>query len=269
MSIDLTQIRAVVADMDGVLWRGEETLPGTPELFQYLHQQGIPYALATNNSTRTVQQYVDRVSALGVPITPEQIITSVVVTAEYLRERYPRDTPMYVLGSEAVETTLIECGYVLDPEEAKVVVVGLDLRLTYDRLRIAGQRILAGAQFIGTNGDVTLPIPGGKVIPGSGAFLGALQTMTGVAPLIMGKPQPMMFRVILERLGVHADEALMIGDRPESDILGAKGVGMKTALVLTGVTADETKVVPEDRQADGVYASLAGILEGWKAAARS
>ena len=260
--LDLRTIRAVVSDMDGVLWRGTETLPGAVEFFQFLHQRGIPYMMATNNSTKTVHDYVNRLRGLDIPAEPSQILSSVVVTGDYLAKRYAVGTPIYVLGSEAIEAALTALGYVLDPDHAKVVIVGLDYRLTYDRLRIAGQRILAGADFIGTNNDASLPVADG-FIPGSGTMIAALQTMTAREPVLMGKPQPTMFLTALERLGAPAVNTLMIGDRLETDIKGAKAVGMSAALVLTGVASDED--IHNEYAPDVVYSNLAALLRQWQA----
>ena len=262
-TLDLRTIRAVASDMDGVLWRGTEILPGAVEFFQFLKQLGIPYVMATNNSTKTVHDYVSRLRGLNIPAEPSQILSSVVVTGDYLSKHYPAGTPIFVLGSEAVEAAMMELGYVLDPDHARVVIVGLDYRLTYDRLRIAGQRILAGADFIGTNNDASLPVPDG-FIPGSGTMIAALQTMTAREPILMGKPQSTMFLTAVERLGAPAANTLMIGDRLETDIKGAKAIGMATALVLTGVAEDGD--VPADYAPDAVFDDLAALLAQWKRA---
>jgi 4-nitrophenyl phosphatase len=263
LTLDLRTIRAVASDMDGVLWRGTEILPGAVEFFQFLTQCGIPYVMATNNSTKTVHDYVSRLRGLNIPAEPSQILSSVVVTGDYLVKHYPVGTPIFVLGSEALEAAMMELGYVVDPDHAKVVIVGLDYRLTYDRLRIAGQRILAGATFIGTNSDPTLPIPDG-LIPGSGTLIAALQTMTQREPILMGKPQSTMFLTAVERLGATAATTLMIGDRLETDIKGAKAVGMATALVLTGISSDDE--IQNDYTPDAVFDDLAALLAQWQRA---
>jgi 4-nitrophenyl phosphatase len=262
LTLDLSTIRAVALDLDGVVWREKETLPGTPEFFLFLRERGIPYMMMTNNSTRTVAEYVTRIDALGIPIDGEHILTSGVVTSDELAKRYPPGTPIYVVGSESLIRLLTARGHVFDPENARVVIVGLDRTLTYDKLRIAGQRILAGAEFIGTNGDVTFPLADG-VGPGAGSVIAAVQTMTGVTPLIMGKPGPAMFRGALERFKLPADQTLMIGDRLDTDVLGAQRAGMKSALVLTGISQrqDVGPITP-----DGVYEDLAGVLAAWREA---
>jgi 4-nitrophenyl phosphatase len=253
--------------MDGVLWRGAETLPSVPEFFSFLKERGIPYVLATNNSTKSVTDYVMRLTKLGIAADPAQIITSVVVTGEYMVKHFPPGTPIFVIGSDALEAAMVELGYVVDPHHAAAVVVGLDVKLSYDRLRIGGQRIMAGAAFIGTNADPSLPTAGGLFLPGSGTIIAALQTMTRRAPLLMGKPGPQMFLTALERLGADPAHTLMIGDRLETDILGAKQLGMQAALVLTGVADENDADAPQatgNLPPDGVFASLADLLAQWQ-----
>ncbi|MEP7288725.1 MAG: HAD-IIA family hydrolase [Chloroflexota bacterium] len=259
-SLNLNEIRAAIFDMDGVIWRGTEILPGVPDLFLLLQKHKIPYAMATNNSSRNVAEYVTRFEGLGIPITDQLVINSGAVTAEIMLTKYPAGTPIYVIGSDSLVQLLTSSGYVIDPEQASVVVVGLDVSVTYDKLRIAGQRILAGADFIGTNGDVSIPTPQGTA-PGAGSILAALVAMTGKQPRLMGKPEPIMFEVVLERLGTPPPQTLMIGDRLDTDIDGARLAGLRTALILTGVStrADIGAIAP-----DGIYDDLAALLVEWQ-----
>jgi len=263
MPIRLAEIRAVALDLDGVVWRGAETLPGVPDFFHFLTARGVPYLFLSNNSTRTVSDYVEKIGALRIAVRPDQIVSSPVVTVAEVRRRYPEGTPIYVIGSDALKATLTGAGYYIDPDNAAVVISGLDVHLTYEKLTIAGQRIMAGAAFISTNADRSLPIGGGKFLPGAGAILAALETMTGVRAQVMGKPEAAMFEMALERFGVPAAHTLMIGDRLDTDILGAARVGMRTILVETGVNAgdDHADVTP-----DQVFGSLADVLRAWQAA---
>lgn len=258
--LDLNNIDAVILDMDGVMWRGTETLPGVPDFFLFLGERHIPYVMATNNATRSAMDYVSRIGNLGVPVSAEQIITSALVTAEELGRNYPPGTPIYVVGSPRLIELLVERGYDIDPDNAKVVVAGLDVTLTYDKLRIAGQRILSGAEFIGTNGDRTLPTADG-LVPGAGTIIAALEAMTDRKARLMGKPEPTMFYTALKHLGTAPDRTLMIGDRLDTDIEGAHRAGLRTVLVLTGVSqrADIGQIVP-----DGVYEGLSDLHEAWR-----
>ncbi len=247
--------------MDGVVWRSTEILPGVPDFFLFLKARGIPYVLATNNSSKNIDEYVARVSSIGIPIDEEHIVTSGLVTADEMSRAYPAGTPIYVIGSDSLIALLTGCGYVIDPEKAQVVIVGLDVRFTYDKLRIAGRRILDGAEFIGTNGDKTLPMPDG-ISPGNGSIIAAIQTMTGRTPRLMGKPEPAMFQVALRHLNTQPEHTLMIGDRLDTDIEGAQQAGLRAALVLTGISqrGDINPIVP-----DVVFDDLAALYTAWKA----
>lgn len=259
--LDLRIIRACALDLDGVVWREDEKLPAVPAFFDFLRAQGIPYAFITNNSTRTPEQYLTRLAAFGIPATPGQVITSGAVTAAEIVRRFPQGTPFYAVGSQNLIDLIAAHGYSFDPDHAQIVVVGLDRSLTYEKLSIAGQRILGGAAFIATNGDVTFPMPNGVVTPGAGAIVSAVATMTGCTPYLIGKPAAPMFEAALRYFGTLPDQTLMIGDRLDTDILGAQGVGMKSALVLTGISrADETVTITPD----AIYADLAALLAVWQ-----
>jgi 4-nitrophenyl phosphatase len=261
MPIHFSSIRAVVLDMDGVLWRGSEVLPGVADFFAFLQRQSIPFALATNNSTKTVESYVERLNTIGVPAGAPQVITSSVATADYMGRHYPAGTPVYIIGREGIRQALAERGYPVDPEHAKVVVVGLDFAVTYDMLKTATLRVRGGADFIGTNGDLTFPTPEG-LVPGNGSLLAAIQAATDTTPTVIGKPEKAMFETALERLGTRPEQTLMIGDRQETDIVGAKLAGLKAALVLTGTTtAAESDA--SDEPPDAIFDSLAGLHAAW------
>ncbi|MBN2305815.1 MAG: HAD-IIA family hydrolase [Anaerolineae bacterium] len=262
MPFSFDAIRAVVLDMDGVLWRGGDILPGVPAFFDFAQQQGISYAFATNNSSKTVDNYIDRLTNVGIPVGPEQIITSAVATADYIRQRYPVETPVYIIGQQGIRQALAERGFSEDPARAELIVVGIDFDIGYEKFKIATLRIRAGADFIGTNGDRTFPTPEG-LVPGNGSLLALIEAATDQAPIVIGKPETAMFEVALDRLGTTPAQTLMIGDRLGTDILGAQRAGLKTALVLTGITsAEEARTA--DIQADAVFESLADIQAAWE-----
>ncbi len=265
--IDFTTIRAVIMDMDGVLWRGTQVLPGAPALFSFLHGRGLPFALATNNSSRAPSDYVEKLAALAIgTVEPEQIITSGTAAVRYLRSRFEHGTSVHVLGGDGLRALIGSAGFRLVgmEGEAEVVVAGIDFDLTYAKLKRAALLIRAGAEFIGTNADATFPMPDG-LAPGAGSLLAALQTATSRQPRIMGKPAAPMFEAALEIVSAPPASTLMIGDRLDTDIAGAGALGLRTALVLTGVaTADdleESAFLP-----DAVYADLPSLLRDWEAA---
>ena len=248
-------IDALVLDMDGVLWRGEEALPGMAEFFYAAHAHGLPCALATNNSARTPESYVDKLAKMRVSGFPAaRILTSGTVTLAHLQERYPAGAPLHVLGGDGLRELLSAAGFRLVDLGAAAVVVGLDRKLSYPKLTRAMRSLLQGAAFIATNNDSSYPTPEG-LAPGAGSMVAALAYASGREPTNIGKPAAPLFEAALTTLGASAARTLMIGDRLETDILGAANCGMPTALVMTGVTSPallEESVL----QPDVVFAGL-------------
>lgn len=232
------EIRALILDMDGVLWRGSQPVGDLPSIFLKISQSGLKTAFATNNTTRTVTEYVDIFRTFGVDVHPQQVITSGIATGLYLRRHYSGEKEIFIIGESGLVRTLSSFGFMHGTRDPKAVVVGLDRKLTYDDLRVATKLINSGCEFIGTNPDPTLPTAEGA-IPGTGAILAAIHAATSVTPRIMGKPYPELFLIALERLGTKPEEALVIGDRIETDIAGGIAVHCPTALVLSGVTTVE------------------------------
>ncbi len=258
----LSDIHAAVLDMDGVLWRGNTALPGLVELFEFFEQAGIPYILATNNSTTTVSAYVDKLARFGVAVRPECIVTSAVATADYLRAQYGDGLRVYVVGEAGLMQTLIDAGFRPVQTDADVVVVGMDREATYEKLRRATTLIRDGARFIGTNADRTFPMPDG-LAPGAGSLLAFLEASTDQRPLVIGKPEEAMFAMALARLGTAPDRTLVVGDRLETDILGGQHAGLRTALVLSGVTAANMLAASPIRP-DMVFADIVALREAWQ-----
>lgn len=232
-------VRGVVLDMDGVLYRGNEATPGVQEFFALLGARGIPYLLLTNNSSTLPAGYSARLASMGIAVPAETILTSGIVTRDYLAARYPRGTRIYGVCMEALERLLLDgTGYVWDPDHPQVVISSGDFAVTYDKLRRACLAIRAGADWIATNTDKTLPTEAG-LVPGAGALVAALATATDREPLALGKPDLPMMEQALAKLGLKASETAMIGDRLDTDILGGINANMTTILVLTGVSTRE------------------------------
>lgn len=256
------KIAGVIMDMDGVLWRGDELLPGATDWLSRLRDEGVPFVLATNNATKTPADYVEKIAKHGLPpVEKTHIITSGSTTANYLQKHYAAGTGVYVVGSDALRGLIREAGFEI-VDDAEIVVAGLDMQLTYARLRQAALRIRAGAVFIGTNPDRSLPTPEG-LIPGAGSIIAALQAATDQEPLLMGKPHPEMYINALDILKTPAGETLMIGDRLDTDIIGAYQLGMPTALVLTGVST-RTEVAESAIRPDHVYDDLLALTHDFK-----
>ncbi len=261
--MNLSEISSVVMDMDGVLWRGNNPLPGLVPFFEMLRERQLPFVLATNNSRTSPSNYVKKLESKGVPgVKEEQIVTSGTATAGYLRTVYPEGTRIHIVGEDGLCEVLEKAGFSLALHDVQIVVAGIDFEITYDKLRRATLLIRDGAEFIGTNPDVTFPSPEG-LVPGTGSILAALQAATDVKPTIIGKPNLPMFETALHQLETSPDSTLMIGDRLGTDILGAQRAGMKTALVLTGVTG-RAELAESDVQPDGVYEGLSELVAEWE-----
>ena len=257
--MDSGEIRAIVSDMDGVLWRGEEPLPGLDAFFALLRQRGLGWALATNNSSRTRQDYVRKLARMGVREVPaERIVTSAMATAAWLQRHYARGTRVHVFGGEGLRAELREAGFCVGDEDVAVVVAGLKRDMCYEDLHRASSLIRGGARFVGTNPDATFPVANG-IAPGAGSLLAALQVAGGAEPFIIGKPHAPMFEAALQLLGCEAEQTLMIGDRLNTDILGGARAGMRTALVLSGISTRE-ELESSPLQPDFVCDSLTALV---------
>jgi 4-nitrophenyl phosphatase len=244
-------IKALIIDMDGVLWHGNQPMPGLTDFFQTLRDQQIRFILATNNASLTQEQYVTKLAQMGVEVTRDEILTSSMATALYLsKHNNPAESRVFVIGEDGAKQPLLDHGFTLtdlyelnDDKDnpnmgAHIVVCGKDCTLTWDKLATATLNIRAGAQFIGTNADTTLPTERG-LTHGNGAILAALQAATGVTPTIIGKPEPIIYQQALALLGVDPTQTVAIGDRLETDILGAVRTGIRSLMVLSGVSTEE------------------------------
>jgi 4-nitrophenyl phosphatase len=261
--MNFSNIAAVIMDMDGVLWRGDTPLPGMTEWFDLLRRRGLPFMLATNNGSNSPTTYVNKLAKLGINgITEEHIVTSGTTAGSYLKAHFSPDTPVHILGGDGLREIVTRAGFTLVNEGAAVVVAGLDPQLTYEKLKRAALLIRAGAVFIGTNDDSTFPTPEG-LVPGAGSILAALQTATSKTPIIMGKPNPPMFEAALRSLGTTPAQTLMLGDRLNTDIEGAVGLGLHTALVLTGVSTRE-EVEASTVKPEAVYTGLPELIAAWE-----
>ncbi len=252
-------IKAMILDMDGVLWRADAPIGNLPEIFQEIAAKGIQVAYATNNSTRTVDQYIERLAKFGISAEPWQVTTSAIATARYLKTRFPAGGPVYLVGQDGIEKALLENGFTIQDKDVIAVVAGMDNHLTYQKLRTATLLLRAGAPFIGTNPDRTFPTPEG-LTPGTGTILAALETASDVKPTVIGKPKPTMFEQAMQALGTKPAETLVVGDRLETDIAGGQAAGCPVAVVLSGVSTPE-EVQAWQPQPDYITADLANLVE--------
>ncbi len=230
----LSRYRAFLVDVDGVLTRGPNALPGAAEGLASLCRRGRSLVL-TNNSTRSRVELGSHLRSLGFEVRDEDVLGSAFLAARYLL-LHGGATVVWVLGEEGIRREMIDAGHrvVEDPAGAAWVVVGMDRHLTYEKLSLALRAVMAGARVLATNQDGTFPTATG-LVPGAGALVGALRGM-GYPPVqTAGKPSPAAFEVALDVLGLRSREVLIIGDRLDTDIAGAQASGLDSALVLTGV----------------------------------
>jgi 4-nitrophenyl phosphatase len=235
----------LIVDLDGVVYRGPNPVPGVPELLRERVARGDVVVYATNNSSRHRSDYEAILTKLGAPVSSERIITSARATALWLRERRPAIERVMVLGGPGLRRELRDAGLrVLAPTPAglarapQALAVGIDRGMTYWRLAIAADAVRAGALFVATNRDPVYPSENG-LMPGAGAVVAALQVSTGRDPIVIGKPEPGLFEAAALIAGVPSNEAIVVGDVLATDIAAANRIGARSVLMLTGVTRQE------------------------------
>jgi 4-nitrophenyl phosphatase len=263
---NLNDVHALVIDMDGVLWRGNTPLPGLTNFFDLLQSRSISFILATNNSSKTPGQYLQKLASFGVNIEPEHILTSSLATAAYLKQALRNGAVVYVVGQDGLHEAMRNAGFtVLDDssQPADAVVAGIDFTLTYEKLKHAVLLIQRGARFIGTNGDLTFPLEEGFA-PGAGSILAAIQAATGVAPVVIGKPERFMFDLAVQKMNSTPEHTAMLGDRLETDILGGQRAGLKTIMVTTGVDNENT-IVQKGIRPDVIFSGIDELVRHWAA----
>ncbi len=230
-------VRGVLFDLDGTIYRGGELIPGASETIESLKSSGIRCVFASNNPTATSLDYARRLTGMGIPTEASEVLTSGGVAAQWLLRTHP-DASVFVVGEAPLIRELETAGVrVTASEDADVVLAAFDRTFTYEKWNTAFQALRRGALFVATNPDTTCPVADGGLIPDCGGITAALETTTGrQLDVVIGKPSLIMAAAALERLGMSAGEALMVGDRPETDIEMGRAAGIRTVLVLTGVS---------------------------------
>lgn len=243
--IKLPRNTAIISDLDGVTYRGDAPIPSAVHAFRHWHEQGLPYAFVTNNSTKAAEEFSAKLESLGIPASPDRVITSSMVLAKRLSADLPARSRVMVIGENSLIEAVAAQGFQIYDQDVEAVVVGLDRAFTFQKLRNAQSALLAGASFYGTNPDCMLP-HGESYEPGAGSLLAAIETASGVTPQVVGKPQPDLVHMALEILGTDPQTTFMLGDQIETDIRAGQSAGLKTILVRTGVSPKEVPgVVPD------------------------
>lgn len=251
--------RLVIFDLDGVIYRGDQPVPGAVELVARLHAADILVRYATNNSLVTRADYVRVLAGMGVPAGEEEIVTSNTATVIHLAHHAPDVASILAVGERGLLEELRAAGFAVTsagelaeaagsggplPASFDAVVAGLDRSFAYGRLAAAATAVRAGARFIATNADSRYPTPAG-FLPGAGSIIAAITAASGVTPEVIGKPAPAMLLAIVEAAGLRPGDAVMVGDNPDADIVAARRAGIRSVLVLTGV-ADRSTVAALD-----------------------
>ncbi len=270
-------IKLVLFDADGVLYKEDHVLSGANKVINLLVEEGKQVFVLTNNSTKTREQLSDKLNSFGIPLKPENILSSAYLTSKVVAKNYPH-AKVYVVGEQGLKEELTNKNLeVLNPWQEKntedyfdfplndvqCLIVGMDRQLTYTKLARAMNILTKETiQFIATNADITFPTPNG-LVPGGGAMINILETLSNKkVNIIVGKPKPLMFQMALELAKANTEETLMFGDRLETDIIGAKKVGIQSVFISTGVSSHkELAEMPEKYQPDMVISKLSDLLE--------
>lgn len=231
----MKQYKGYLIDLDGTMYRGEERIDAASRFVTKLAEQEIPHLFVTNNSSKTPEQVSDKLLSMDIPAKPEQVVTSSVAAARFIKKQYG-ETGVYMIGEKGLKTALEDEGHRLTEEAPEVVVMGIDHEISYEKLAKAALAVRNGAAFISTNGDVAIPTERG-LLPGNGALTSVVEVSTGQKPFFIGKPESVIVELALEMLGTSLQDTVMVGDNYQTDILAGINAGMDTIIVHTGVTA--------------------------------
>lgn len=258
----LSDISSLLIDMDGVLYRADVPLPRLHEFIAFLRGRPIPFVLVTNNSTRTPQQYADKLARMGVEIKAAEVLTSGQATARYLARSYPPGSRVHVFGMDSLREAVVEEGFVLADDDVAVVVASMDRDVNYEKLKRASLLIRRGALFVATNLDPTQPTVEG-LLPGTGSMIAALRTASETEPVAIGKPEPIMFELAMQAMDAQPHTTAMLGDRVDTDLVGGRLAGCRTIGVLSG---SSSRAEMEAFGPDFLFEDIAHLLETWQLA---
>ncbi|MBE7057983.1 MAG: HAD-IIA family hydrolase [Ruminococcaceae bacterium] len=265
----LKQIKCFLLDMDGTIYLGDNVINGTHEFLDILKKQNKRAMYITNNSSKATSQYVEKLSRLGISSKEEDFFTSVNALEYNLTIKKP-GARLFVLGTPAFEEYLTEKGFEIVKEYYKeeekrpdFVILAFDLTLTYDKLRIACDYIADGVEYWSTHPDMVCPVADGRFIPDAGSFIECIYGTTGKRPsFIVGKPNPCMIQVIMEKYGYKPDEVAVIGDRLHTDIMSAVNAGVKSICVLSGETKiEDIEKIEEKNKPSYVFDSIEDVYD--------
>ncbi len=224
--------------MDGVIYHGSKLLPGVLEFVQWLQKEDKKFVFLTNSSARTLRELSQKLARMGLDVDENHFYTSARATAAFLAAQRPGGSA-YVIGDAGIINALYDEGYSINDTNPDYVVVSESPNYDYARICHATKLVLNGAKLIGTNPDLTGPIEGGQIVPATGALLAPIELATGSKAYYVGKPNPLMMRNALKKLGCRREETAIVGDRMDTDIIAGVEAEIATVLVLSGVTQRE------------------------------
>ncbi len=226
-------IAGALLDLDGTVYRGSQAVPGAARFLERLRFEDVPYLFVTNRANRTPEEICRRLRLLDIPCEVEEVLTSAQATAEWIGEGR-----VFMIGEEGMEGALLEKGLTITDRDPGYVVVSLDTSVDYEKLERASILIRGGARFVSTNPDLVVNTDKG-LSPGNGAICQAITAATGAEPFVVGKPEKVIMEIALRRLGLPKEETVLVGDNLATDIAAGVAAGIRTALLLTGVTSRE------------------------------
>jgi arabinose operon protein AraL len=256
---NLAEIRGAVVDLDGTIYRGSELIPGADAAVEALRDAGVEVLFLSNKPIKRREAYRELLASLGIDVARDRIVNSSAITADHLAAEHP-DAPVLVVGEQPLVDELEAAGLTVTdyPEAAAVVVASMDREFDYGTLTRAMRALKPGVKFYATNPDRTCPVESGEV-PDAGGMIGAIEGVTGRSlDRVLGKPSTVTVDVALSRLDIDPERCLIVGDRLETDIRMGIGAGMRTALVLSGVT-DRDDLAASSLEPDRVLDSIAEI----------
>ena len=251
--------KGYLIDMDGVIYRGSQMIPGATEFIEQLRETATPFLFLTNNSARSPKDFATKLDHAGLKVSHKNFYTAGMCTADFLVRQQP-NCSAYVIGEGGLNVALENAGIAFDSVHPDFVVVGEGRLLNYESLELALRFLAKGSRLVATNPDSWCPTESGPR-PGTGAYVALLESASGKKAYYLGKPKPFMFLMARQRLGLHTAETIMIGDTMETDIRGAVEIGIQAYLVLTGSTTRE-EVKHSPYQPTRILDSIADLLEG-------
>ncbi len=238
MALNFNDKKGFICDMDGVIYHGNQILPGVAEFINWLTREKKEFLFLTNNSGYTPRELQQKLMRMGLDVSEKHFYTSALATAAFLKEQAP-GCSVYAIGEAGLFNALYDAGITMNDVNPDYVVVGEGKSYSLESLTKATNLVLGGAKLIGSNSDVSGPIENG-IAPACGALVAPIEMATGKKAYFCGKPNPLMMRTGLKILGCHSAEAVMVGDRMDTDIISGLECGMSTVLVLSGVSTVET-----------------------------